>query len=202
MADEVKIKAENGDADAQFEMGKRYIAGYKYGINHSEAKKWLVMAKRNGCQEKKLDRMIEACEVAMKAENGDKQAQRDIGKYMADGTLGRNYTKGLEWIIGDARAGNVTAQYELGKYYLYQTGLVFYKGGEALKWLWKAAEQNHAGAQYEIGMCYLKGWAVAINFDEAKEWFLKAKRNGCRESNLDIRIQQCNKRQSSDCVIM
>lgn len=49
VSSELKAQAENGDAEAQFKMGKAYF-GYQYGSpkKRAEAEKWLLMAAEQG----------------------------------------------------------------------------------------------------------------------------------------------------------
>lgn len=47
VSSELKILAENGDAEAQFKMGKAYF-GYASSKKRTEAEKWLLMAAEQG----------------------------------------------------------------------------------------------------------------------------------------------------------
>ena len=47
VSSELKAKAENGDVEAQFEMGKAYF-GYAGSKKRTEAEKWLLMASEQG----------------------------------------------------------------------------------------------------------------------------------------------------------
>ena len=55
-----------------------------------------------------------------------------------------------------AKTGDVAAQYELGKAYLYGKG-VEKNADDALRWLRLAAEHNHAPSQYLLGLVYVLG---------------------------------------------
>ena len=58
--------------------------------------------------------------------------------------------------LNAAQAGDVAAQYELGKAYLYGKG-VAKNADDARRWLRLAAEHNHAPSQYLLGLVYVLG---------------------------------------------
>ena len=59
--------------------------------------------------------------------------------------LEQNYTKAAEWFKKAASAGNVYAEYNLGRCYLDGLG-VEQSNALALEWLQKAQAQGHSGA--------------------------------------------------------
>jgi TPR repeat protein len=59
-------------------------------------------------------------------------------------------------MVNAAKTGDVAAQYELGKAYLYGKG-VEKNADDALRWLRLAAEHHHAPSQYLLGLVYVLG---------------------------------------------
>jgi hypothetical protein len=45
---------------------------------------------------------------------------------------------------------------------------------EGLDWFLRAADQGLSGAQFNLGLCYAEGTGVAIDYTEARKWFLRA----------------------------
>ncbi len=79
--------------------------------------------------------------------------------------------------LKDARAGDASAQYFLGRCFGFGNG-VEQSDEEAAKWWRKAAEQGHAGAQYFLGRCYEFGKGVEQSNEEANKWYRKAAEQG------------------------
>lgn len=75
-----------------------------------------------------------------------------------------------------AKAGDVQAQYEMGK--IYQGD----KDKKALKWFQKAADQGHAKACYEIALLSIKG----VSKDDPSVWLLKAVENGNDDLKMEV----------------
>jgi len=75
-----------------------------------------------------------------------------------------------------AAAGEVDAEYALGKKYL-DTG-TSQDRSEALIWLDRAAAKNHPLAMYELGKLSLGGSGFEANFAVAQAWFERALEHG------------------------
>jgi TPR repeat protein len=86
-----------------------------------------------------------------------------------------------------AKAGDASAQFELGAVYHDGTGEEkdFKK---AIEWFTKAANQGDVRAQFNIGVMYYMGESVKQDFDIARGWFEKAaaKNNARAEFNLGV----------------
>jgi TPR repeat protein len=100
-------------------------------------------------------------ELKQKAEQGDAQAQVELGEcYATDQGVPKNYQEAVTWYRKAADQGDVRAQYNLGRCYNQGRG-VTKDEQEAVKWLRKAAEQNHVEALYALGLCHATGRGVA-----------------------------------------
>lgn len=86
----------------------------------------------------------------------------------------------------EASAGNVEAQYNLGRIYFRGegfTGVVFVRDvpkdiAKAVEWYQKAAEQQNVNAQRDLGMMYKFGLGVKEDADKAFVWLQKAAAQG------------------------
>ncbi|MBQ0062898.1 MAG: sel1 repeat family protein [Prevotella sp.] len=148
--------AEQGDADAQYNLGACYYNGYGVTKSYAEAAKWYRKA----------------------AEQGDADAQCMLGicYYGGDG-VAKNYTEAVKWYRKAAEQGLAQAQYNLGNSYNNGKG-VTKSDTEAVKWYRKAAEQGLAEAQYCLGNFYYNDEGVTKDYAEAVKWYRKAAEQG------------------------
>ena len=164
--DELKKAAEQGDAQAQCNLGVCYHFGNGVEKNLSEAVKWWRKA----------------------AEQGDAQAQYNLGVCYALGDgVEKNPTEAVKWCRKAAEQGNAQAQYNLGFCYDFGNG-VEKNLSEAVKWYRKAAEQGLASAQYNLGVCYTKGNGVEKNLSEAVKWYRKAAEQGNAKAQYNLGV--------------
>lgn len=98
-ARKVRAKARTGDAEAQYEIGRRYALGAGVWHNYQEAAKWYLLA----------------------AQQGHLEAQLSIGILYEGGTgVPRDLPKAAHWYRKAAEQSDSRAQMRLG--YLYGTG--------------------------------------------------------------------------------
>ena len=155
-ADMLREVAEQGDADAQRELGMRYVFGDGVPQDYSAAVKWFRMA----------------------AEQGHTAGQYHLAVcYRRGQGVPQNNVESFKWMRKAAEQGLNSAQSNLGIYYLEGTG-VDQDYQEALRWLHLAAEQGHSAAQCVIGECYLWGRGVPENKEEAIRWLRKSSAQG------------------------
>ncbi len=119
--DAVKAAAEQGDAQAQAELGLRYFFGDKgVYLNYETAASWFSKA----------------------AEQGDAKAQMYLGNcYFTGGGVKQDSTQAVYWYRKAAEQGVADAQYLLGLYYHTGEG-VKQDTTQAAYWWRKAAEQG------------------------------------------------------------
>ncbi len=160
----IKSKAENGDAQAQTVMGALYEFSLR-GVTNDfvEAVKWFRKA----------------------ADQNYAPAQYELGIcYAAGQGVKKDDAKAAECYLKAANQNLAVAQYNLGVYYRDGQG-VAKDEEEAVIWFRKAADQNLAIAQYNLGVCYDSGQGVAKDYLKAVKWYRKAV-----EQNLAY--AQCN----------
>ena len=145
-------KAKGGDAEAQFELAKKYFIG-------------------DGVPEDKV-KAVKLCQKA--AEQGIASAQCSLGIcYMRGEGISQDKTEAVRWWRKAAEQGHAGSQYNLGLCFMKGDGVSQDKR-EALKLWQKAAEQGHAVAQYNLGLCYYDGYGVSENKKEGIKWLRKA----------------------------
>ena len=158
----LKAKGKAGDAEAIFELAKKYYYG-------------------DGVPEDK----VKAVKLYQKAaELGNAKAQNNLSVCFYNGVgLPEDKSEAVKWWTKAAEQGDVDAQFYLGLCYMKGDGISQDKI-EAVKWWTKAAEQGDADAQRNLGHCYENGEGVAKDIDEAVKWYRKAAEQGDARAQL------------------
>jgi TPR repeat protein len=184
--DQVRAKAEKGDAQAQLELGFLYSSGIGVGRDPVKATKWhrkaaeqglaraeyqLSMDYANGDGVKKPDLFEAAKWMRRAADQGLPEAELGIGLCYANGNgVHASSTEAIAWYRKAADKGYAAAAYELGNCCFEGAGtpkdIV-----EGVKWVRQAAEQGYPPAQNKLGLCYEQGTGLSKDYVEAYKWF-------------------------------
>lgn len=128
--------AEQGQADAQTNLGYCYEKGYGVTQDYVEAVKWYRKA----------------------AEQGEAYAQNNLGEcYYYGRGVTQDYVEAVKWYSKAVEQGNASAQYDLGYCYQYGNG-VTKDENEAIKWYKKAARQGHETSQQNLKELGITEW--------------------------------------------
>jgi hypothetical protein len=128
LPDSLFKKAEQGDAGAQYRLGRRYYEGNGVTKDYTKAVFWIRKA----------------------AEQGNKKAQFRLGHCYRNGDgVSENRTQAVYWFRKAAEKGHSGAQYRLGYCYHYGEG-VPKDLKQAVYWYRKAAEKGDLLAPYEL----------------------------------------------------
>lgn len=146
-------KAEQGDAEAQFQLAEIYY------------------------NDKDLEKEDEAIELYIKAaEQGHIKAQATLGHlYQSGYVVEKDYGKALCWYTKAAEQGDAKSLSSIGLFYAYGYG-VEQDYGKAKQFWMKAAEQGDTRAYHYIGVLYDKGLGVEQDKDKAMQYFKEAKK--------------------------
>lgn len=142
----VKIKAEAGDAEAEWKLGDCYFLGKGVVKDGMEAEKWYRKS----------------------AEQGNAFSQSMLGAIYLDK---KDYNESMQWSLKAAEQGNASAQLCVGAMYSKGLGGVKASWVEAAKWMRRAADQGLGDAQGALGECYQNGEGVPQDYVEAYKWF-------------------------------
>jgi uncharacterized protein len=205
---ELKPLAEQGNAEAQFNLGSLYYQGWGVPQDYKEAAEWLRKS----------------------AEQGYIFAQVSLGSIYAEGVQGairQNYSDALMWFILAAGQGDMEAMelrdtltermtptqiaeaQRLAREFKplnihtksleefkalakqgdtdaqFKVGLMYYFGQgvprdylESLNWFKMAARQGHPLAQYNAGYMYEKGEGTPQDYAEAARYYRRAAEQG------------------------
>jgi uncharacterized protein len=144
--DELSVKAESGNAEAQYWMAVVDTEGTT-PLNEQEGRKWALRS----------------------AQQGYVLAERLYGlmSVHSDPALAK------KWMLKAAEHGDAEAQFWLGVGY-EQNWFGTNDLKEAVRWYQKAAESGDPDAQYELGRRYEDGEGVEQNLSLAAEWYRRA----------------------------
>ena len=151
--------ANDGDSEAQFQLGNAYYFG-AFGAtkNLVEAARWYRKA----------------------AEQNHIKAQNCLGDCYAFGRgVPQDYDEALKWFHSAAEQGDETAKVNV-RYVENMKAIPIEKarGEEQFKKLEKAAAKGDANAQYELGHAYYLGDRVDKDHWKAVKWYQKAAEQG------------------------
>lgn len=167
--EDLENAANEGNAQAQFELGVRYMDGIPRDYTIGDPRGVIF-----DCYATE-----ESVELFLKAaEQGHAGAQYELGKAYCDDWMGTynqatQDAEAFKWFSKAAEQGHVAAQVELGKCYKEGRG-VERNYEEAVKWFRKAADADFTEAQCELGKCYKAGLGVEQSYEEAVKWYRKA----------------------------
>jgi TPR repeat protein len=188
----MRVRAEHGEADAQYSLGNSYRQGEGVPRDYAESVRWLRKAADQGDAKAQSDLAFmysngkgvtrdyaEALRLYRKAaEQGYAKAQYGLCYMYGRGQgVTQDYAEAVRWCRQAAELGDATAQYAMGLWYVDGKG-VTQDYAEAAAWYRKAAEQGDAKAQYVLGLMYYRGQGVPRDYTEAFRWVHKAADQG------------------------
>jgi len=142
-----RMAAEQGNVEAQNNLGNAYYAGEGVGQDYTEAVKWFRKA----------------------AEQGYAEAQNALGVYYYE--KNNNYEEATKWYLKAAEQGYEWAQYNIGKSY-YDGNGVEQNYEKAINW-WRKVTKV-AQAFYDLAGMYHYGIHVGVDHAEAARLYHKA----------------------------
>jgi len=174
--DDLQARAEDGDADAQFQLGEYYNS--EGGVTIDEIAEWYLKAANQNHAHAQLALALLHLEWPSD-EDYREQAQYWLERAVQSGCqdavkvlieLGpTNEYMDYSDLLVEAEEGNPQAQFEVGRMLFFGVGLRK-SPSEGLSLFQKAALAGHPGAQGMLGCAYLFGTNVDRNEVEAIKW--------------------------------
>ncbi|MBM3833696.1 MAG: hypothetical protein FJ403_10570 [Verrucomicrobia bacterium] len=201
-------RAANGEAEAQYQLAKKYQTGEGVNVDQPEAVKWFRKAAEQGHAKAQTNLgasyalgegvspdQAETRRWFLKAaDQGEVNAQTNLGIiYYAGEGVPKDFAEAYKWFRRAAEQGNVEAQSHLGGLYYSGHG-VRQDLAEALKWLRKGAEAGNAPAQRTLGVMYVNGEGVTQDYAQALEWSRQAA--GKEDEQAQRRADEFQKRKA------
>ena len=148
--------AEEGNAEAQYALGRMYEFGNHTLEDTVKASRWYLKS----------------------ATQGYAKAQHRVGlSYYQYNSTPTDIQMAKQWFTKAAEQGNPGAHYSLGQMYISGKG-VKRDVKKAFAYINKAAEGGVEPAQTKLGEMYYKGQGTAKNIEKAAHWITKAKNSG------------------------
>ncbi|MGI9250836.1 MAG: tetratricopeptide repeat protein [Pseudohongiellaceae bacterium] len=143
-----QLVAEQGDADAQYDLGRVYYSGKGVPQDYAEAARWYQLA----------------------AEQGHADAQENLGSLYYRGQEGvpQDFTEAGRWYRLAAEQDSIFAQYRLGEMYRNGEG-VPQDYAEAMRWYQLTI--GYPLTQYSLGEMHKGGQGMPQDDVEAYIWF-------------------------------
>ena len=158
------IRAEAGEALAQFNLGGMYANGEGVLKDATQAVAWYRKA----------------------ADQGYASAQFNLGVMYANGEgVPKDATQAIAWYRKATDQGYASAQFNLGMIYANGEG-VPKDAAQAVAWYRKAADQGHASAQNNLGLAYANGEGVPKDAAQAVAWYRKAADQGLATAQFNL----------------
>ncbi len=195
--DEARYAAENGDVNAQFELGNRLYFGLGTKADHLEAAKWFRRAALAGDPHavRELERKARGYDMMAlirEAEMGDYVSQFSLGtKFYFGRGIRKDFSEAARWFRAAAMRGcpvppGYPPPLPPGKYYPYFQ--YAYKGNYPQNWnpsfpqgpevtieqLKVAAEAGDPHSQFLLGTRFLMGTGNEKSFIQAAGWLKRA----------------------------
>ena len=154
--DAVRQPAEQGDVEAQYNLGVLYGMGRGVPLDDAEAARWYRLA----------------------ADQGHARAQFSLGaSYDFGRGVSEDEDEAVRWYRLAADQGEAAAQHNLGFMYAEGRGVVE-DADEAVRWYRLAAAQGVTSTQHNLGLVYDNGEGVPKDNVLAYMWFYVAAANG------------------------
>ncbi len=179
-----EIAAEDGNIEAQCNLGLIYKKGSINIIDFGKAKYWYQKAAESGhnVAQVNLGCMYEdglGGEECLEKAKHYYQLSADQGNSNAMFNLAilykneKDYINAFELFEKSAKLGDEDAQYNVGMMY-YDGNGVDKDEKLSFKWMKKSAKRGLVHAQYQLAVKYHYGRGVKINEEKAKIWYKKA----------------------------
>ncbi len=212
--DDLIAAAEEGNADAQNQLGDAYYDGIGVEQDYIQAFEWYLRAAEQGHGKAQYNvayayangigtqkNTSEAIKwYGKSADQGIALAEYVLAKMFIGGQyLEQDLTKGLDLLHKASNQGLDLAQYDLGTIYL-EGKIVVPNVGKGISLLSLAADQGHKEAQFNLGLAYSN--LPEPNYPHAEKYLREASFNGHFKAMFELsRLYTINLRDSKQGLL-
>ena len=192
--EELKKQAEDGDADAQYELAHYYLVGPSETPDDSLAMEWCRKAAGQGHKAAKMLLYYEEYDTALEnAEKGDALAQYIVGSRLLfdSGDMTNMNAEGLAWLEKAEKQGLPEAVAFLAqiRYYRALSELKAGNISEGISRMEKTAEAGNPFSQVFMGVAYADGVYVKQDAVKMLEYLRKAAEQEYLPESMDQRAE-------------
>ncbi|MBQ9715853.1 MAG: SEL1-like repeat protein [Clostridia bacterium] len=199
MINDLIFKAQQGDAQAQFELARCYYNGDKIEQDYQKALDWFKKSAEQGHAEAQFEFGLcyyDGCLVKQdakkavewlekSAEQGFAKAQSLLGICFEDGTgVAEDAEKALYWYTKAADQGDVDALYNLALF--YNGGIVENDDQKAMYHLQKAIDSGDADIQYRAAYWFERGVATKQDYAKMISLLEKSAQQGFKKAQASL----------------
>jgi TPR repeat protein len=188
----IEAQAADGDAEAQFQLGRAYFRGEGMLKDEKKAFEWIEKAAAQGNTDAITSmgffhaqgigvEMSEAKAVEWfrkGAEAGSAKSQLNLGLMLRQGkTIERNHEESLEWLDKAAATGDPDAVATVGQLYFLGDALMMPDSEKAYPLLLKSAGAGNPACQNKMGLICREGIGPEARYkdrNQALRWFRQA----------------------------
>lgn len=164
---ELKRKASQGDADAQFQLGEFYLSR-NTARAHGEA--------------------ISSYQKAAAQEHAG--ALSRLGYLYLNGHIvTADEQRAFEYLQRADKQGDAAAAYQLGFSIMnggFRNQVTQDRDARGIRWIHESAEKGYGPAQFTLGEAFMQGIEVDVDPEQARNWFDKALNNGVFEAGKPL----------------
>ena len=159
--------AREGDAEAQFRVGKMYFRGAGVGRDLSEAVRWFRLAADQGMAVA-MSELGFMYRFGLGVSRNEMESTR-LHQAAAEKGDQTDDEEAVGWFRKAAEGGYAHAQWSFGN--MYAVGReVPQDDNEAFRWYHEAAKQKHPMGQYLVGKCCVEGKGVKRSYPVGMQW--------------------------------
>ncbi len=203
---EIRTRAEQGDTEAQFNLGSAHFFGHGVAKDMREALRWFRKVAEQGMAEAQFflgyayssgEGIVKDQREAVRwyrkaAEQGLAGAQYSLAQAYGHGEgVAKDRREAARWYRKAAERGLAVAQFNLALAYWSGKGIARDQH-EAIRWYKKAAEQGFVKAQHNLGVIYSNGEGVAKDQRKAMQWWRQAAEQGLTEAQFNLALTYWN----------
>jgi TPR repeat protein len=186
--DELKMAAENGDAECQCKLGLLYCNGSMK--DDHEAVKWFLKSAEQGnvMAQSMLGIMYgNGCGVPQDFQQASMWTNNALEKIRRGNEKAENISRISPTLDFKENSTDALNYFEMGR--MYARGqLVPQDYHQAKKMYMKAADMGNAEAQFDLGVMYYAGQGVNQSYTEAMKWFRQAAEKGLPEAQFNLAV--------------
>jgi TPR repeat protein len=192
----LQLRAQQGNPEAEYLLGRSYMTGTGVPQNYEEAAKWFLQSAAQGSADAEFslgylyehgdgvarDYQQAVSYYSAAAKQGHATAENNFASMYESGRgVKKNIKEAERWYSAAAERSDVVAQCNLASLYFRVRNY-----SQAAVWFRAAAQQGDATAQEDLAWMYYTGTGIGLDYSEAAKWVRLAAEQGYARAQLDL----------------